>query len=259
MRSLLHAIGMCALGAAALAGAGWAYDARVTTPLPVNTEPVAVGTTGPVTFAGARDRRLTAVNTALRGLAADLRAGAEALSTRSDAAAPLLDGSWRVAQVIDFVGARREDHELVRRVEAARRALQNGDPTEASRRAQLAARMADTISPASLRLLATSATYRGALVLDANGNRIGSVVDIDDVRVTIDTPAPTIVLGFSAPRRGTSSRDVPRDSVLLGQPRTAGQTMVLAPLGIDVPAADAALTGRFMRSRPLTARTVNCG
>jgi len=232
VRPLLHAAGMFVLGSICLVAIGIAFDHRVASPLPVWVGVPAIGTAGGGT--AARVQRISVMNSALRGASMTLRAAASALAEGDTSkAARLLDGGKRVAQVIAFCGATASHQQLLDEVEAARHGLQNGDPGQAAAHARAAARIADTVAPSSLpRIPATTATYAGAVVVDPTGSRVGTISDIDDVRVTVERDGLRDVLGFITLRRGQHV-SLPRAAVLVGEPRALGQTLAVAAVDRD--------------------------
>jgi len=78
-------------------------------------------------------------------------------------------------KVVAYIGARPDHRQMRSQIESARRVLQNGNPGEAARLAREAVRIADTAAPVTTVMIpATNASYRGAAVLDPNGNRLGT-------------------------------------------------------------------------------------
>ena len=226
MRIAMHTVGMLLFGGTCLFLMGLAFDARIASPLPVSTPPAAIATFG--NGNAVRVERIAALNAALRGVSATLTAAADSLAFERDGGAPLLDAAWRVAQVIAFAGARSSDDELLVQIEATRRTLQNGDAAGAARRARLAARIADGLAPAAMPMApATGATYGGAVVLDINGNRLGTIAMLDAARVVIERPSVRNVLGFITVNHGVRD-SISRAAVLLGKPRRFGETLAVA-------------------------------
>ena len=222
-RMVLHAIGMFIVGAAALIVAGLLQHQHVSQ---VGRPDVvaATGTSGSADDAGAARLLRT---TALR-LAAGLDAAAGALDDgRRREGVVALDGAYHVADVLQAAAPSGELADLYPLVAAARTALEDGSPHAAAAIAAGAARLARAadagVGPAGS---ASPGAYVGATVLDGRGAQVGEVVAAGGDTLVVESGGLRNILGFLDLSRG-QRREVPVDSVIFGQRRRAGMTMVV--------------------------------
>lgn len=184
VRPALHVVGMFLLGAAALVLVGIGYNWRIARPIAApETTAHAVGTTGmtsgdrPLVDNGSRSPEFSPV---LAGIHANLQVFVGMIREHRAAAVAALDGAFRVSRVLDQAAAGADGPRVIRRrLDGARRALQNGDVAQAVAAAREAAGIAALPLPIDLRLPRDLSPYRDAVVLSNEGTRIGTVQSID--------------------------------------------------------------------------------
>jgi hypothetical protein len=228
VRIIIHVIGMLVFGALALLVPAWLYDARVSRPAPAALEPapVTTGTSGrTAAVTGGRDALFSA---ALDGMRGNLDVFADAIQDgrRSDAA-HALDAAYHLATVIRSAtdGAATS---LYERVIAARRALQNGDPSRAAAEATSAASLAARVRGGSAQPPADLSAYEGAVLLGPDGSVLGRVASVSADALTVEVGGSQW-LGF-IPNHGTASVQVPASAALFGPHSAVRGRMVVANL-----------------------------
>lgn len=159
---------------------------------------------------------------------------------RRSEAVTALDAAMRTAEVGEYVAQGDRQSRFTRTLDAikrTRRALQNGNPSEAQRMLEEAATM---LSPANAPAASTSApmpaqdtwgAYNGATLINAAGVRLG---EVDRIQPSGNGAATAVVrlgnqdvLGF--PDLGGTQLTVPGDGLLFGNHQTLGSTFVVLP------------------------------
>ena len=226
MRTVLHVLGMFALGAVALIGVAVLYESRLRQPIPATarlTSPTATGTSG-----SSGDTTDAPARTAISGLRADLEFFAEALAHgRRSEAMRTLDGAYHVADVLRSSSDRDPVATVVfDTVISVRRAVQNGKESNAVDAARnAAAHLSNASFQPILQLPSRLDEYVAATVISATGDVLGTIRRVARNSVAVERGGHRY-LGF-IPLHSGPTRDVPVDAVIFGAPRRLGMTLVI--------------------------------
>ena len=143
-----------------------------------------------------------------------------------------LDGARRVARVGRYAADPLFAKPL-NGIERARRAIQDDDQTKAARAIEEALGAVAAESPTGAGTLAarplrrTLEKYKGAVVLDALGDRIGRVDSVSGDAVVVVLGGKQDVFGFI--NIGGTKVTLPVRTLVMGEARTLGPTMVALP------------------------------
>lgn len=226
MRIALHVLGMFLLGAAALTCVGLLYNARMNQRVPASAALPAPGPTG--TSGSSAGTSKASVDAALAGIRADLDFFADAIrdGRRSDAMR-VLDGAYHVADVIRSASDRNPvATDLFDAVSSIRRAVQNGDDSDAIARARAASQRVAKAARLAARRPSRLEPFVGATVISSTGDNLGTVSNVSTDTVEAESGGLRNLLGFIDLQSGTI-RAIPADAVVFGEPRRFGMTMVL--------------------------------
>lgn len=215
-------IAMVLLGLAAFAAFGALVQTRIGKPIShadSSAESLTAEPSAPVLAAGLEQ----SLSAARQGLGS----GQRTLLMRS------LDAARRASDVGRSSGSpdARQAFETVHRLATeARRALQNGQNSDVDARltsALQALSSAGLRNPGALPAHQQADTYRAATVLNAQGVRIGKVLDISGDTFTLGLGGYSNLFGFLDHPQQTLQ--VPQPQLLLGRRRTLGSTFVVLP------------------------------
>lgn len=215
MKIALHVVGMFVFGAAALTvpavldevRTGWSPETSVEDP------------SGEVPLAVLAD-----------GMVASAREAGKALEEgRRSVATHALDAAHRAAEA-GLQSSRRGERfaAALYRLERARLAVQDGDVHHAVRELGHVRAAPGEEAPEPRSRTVRPEDYRGALLVDARGRRIGEVLSVEADEVTVRIGGWSDVMGLVDVDGET--RTLSRDALLFGEPRGIGSTLVAAPL-----------------------------